>query len=303
MVPKANQEQATTELERAAANAQHHLETAWDGLREGDFGKALPLITEYLWPAVQVILLLIVGYMAAKLIGRIVSKPVRKRVDETLGRFVQQLVYYGIMISLLTAILGRFGFHVTSFAAVLASAGFAVGMAFQGTLGSFAAGIMLLVFRPFKIGDVISAAGVTAKVDAIDLFNTTFDTPDNRRFIVPNSAILSGTIENVSHHSERRVDVSVGCAYDADLKETRSVLTRAAEAVAEKTLQGDDRGFQIVLGDLGDSSVNWTVRVWTAAEDYWGVKEELTEHVKNHLDSAGIGIPYPTMDVNVSSAA
>lgn len=303
MVPQTSEEETTNGIQQAASRAQHDLELAWEGLKEGDFGRALPLITEYLWPAVQVLLLLIVGYMIAKLIARLVSKPVKARVDETLGRFVQQLVYYAIMISLLVAVLGRFGFHVTSFAAILASAGFAIGMAFQGTLGSFASGIMLLVFRPFKIGDVISAAGVTAKVNAIDLFNTTFDTPDNRRFIVPNSAITSGTIENISHHDERRVDVSVGCSYDADLKQTRDVLTKAAEAVGQKTIQGEGRGFQVVLGDLGDSSVGWTVRVWTSADDFWAVKEELTEHVKNHLDATGIGIPYPTMDVNVSNAA
>ena len=274
MVPQTSEEETTNGIQQAASRAQHDLELAWEGLKEGDFGRALPLITEYLWPAVQVLLLLIVGYMIAKLIARLVSKPVKARVDETLGRFVQQLVYYAIMISLLVAVLG-----------------------------SFASGIMLLVFRPFKIGDVISAAGVTAKVNAIDLFNTTFDTPDNRRFIVPNSAITSGTIENISHHDERRVDVSVGCSYDADLKQTRDVLTKAAEAVGQKTIQGEGRGFQVVLGDLGDSSVGWTVRVWTSADDFWAVKEELTEHVKNHLDAAGIGIPYPTMDVNVSSAA
>lgn len=303
MIARPDETETPNQLENLADEASTDVLQAWDGVKEGDFSKAWPLVEGYLFPAIQVILLLIVGYMVAKFVARVVSKPVCSRVDETLGKFIRQLVYYAIMISILIAVMGKFGFQVTSFAAILASAGFAVGMAFQGTLGSFAAGIMLLVFRPFKVGDVITAAGVTAKVNEIDLFNTTFDTGDNRRFIVPNSQITSGTIENTSYHKERRVDVGVGCDYDADLKHTREVLTQAAEAVADKTIQGDGRGFQVVLGGLGDSAVNWTVRVWTTADDFWTVKEELIEHIKNHLDAAGIGIPYPTVDVNVNNAA
>lgn len=303
MIPLPDEDETQQQIEDLTARAGSDVQNALEGLREGDFSKAWPLVESYLWPAVQVVLLVVIGYMVAKFVARIISQPVRNRVDETLGRFVQKLVYYAIMISIVVAVLGKFGFQVTSFAAILASAGFAIGMAFQGTLGSFAAGIMLLVFRPFKIGDVISAAGVTAKVNEIDLFNTTFDTPDNRRFIVPNAQITSGIIENISHHSQRRVDVSVGCDYGADLKQTRDVLTKAAEAIGEKVIQGEGRGIQVVLNGLGDSSINWTVRVWTTAEDFWAVKEELIEHVKNHLDSAGIGIPYPTMDLNVSNAA
>ena len=192
---------------------------------------------------------------------------------------------------------------MTSFAAILAAAGFAIGMAFQGTLGNFASGIMLLVFRPFKVGDVISAAGIKAKVNEIDLFTTTFDTPDNRRIIVPNSAITAGTIENTSHHTERRVDVSVGCDYSADIRQTREVLQRAAESLQSNMIIGEGRGYQVVLGTLGDSCVNWTVRFWTRTENYWAVNEALTEAVKNHLDDAGIGIPYPQLDIHIPNAA
>lgn len=286
--------------QQLADQATKDVNNAWEGLKQGDFEKAWPLIENYAIPAVKVILILIVGYMVAKFVARVISTPVRKKVDETLGKFVGKAVYYTIMISVLIAVMGSFGLQVTSFAAILASAGFAVGLAFQGTLGNFAAGIMLLVFRPFKVGDVISAAGITAKVNEIDLFTTTFDTPDNRRVIVPNTAIAAGTIENISHHEERRVDVAVGCDYSADLKHTRQVLTEAAESLQSNMVIGDGRGFQIVLGDLGDSCVNWTVRFWTKAADYWAVKEALTEAVKNKLDEAGIGIPFPQMDVHVS---
>ena len=157
---------------------------------------------------------------------------------------------------------------------------------------------MLLVFRPFKVGDVINAAGITAKVEEIDLFTTTFDTPDNRRIIVPNSEIAGGIIENVSHHQDRRVDIAVGVDYSADLQETRNALMAAAESQKEFLVNGDGRGYQIVLGDLGDSAVGWTVRFWTKADDYWAVKEQLTAAVKQHLDEASIGIPYPQMDVH-----
>ena len=158
---------------------------------------------------------------------------------------------------------------------------------------------MLLVFRPFKVGDVINAAGITAKVDEIDLFTTTFDTPDNRRIIVPNSAIAGGIIENISHHEDRRVDVPVGVDYSANLQRTRDALTAAAESQKEFLVDGDGRGYQIVLGDLGDSAVNWTVRFWTKADDYWSVKEQLTAAVKEHLEAANIGIPFPKLDVHV----
>jgi small conductance mechanosensitive channel len=294
---------AEQQVESVAAKASRDVSEALQGLKDGDFQRVWPLLEGFVMPAVQVLLLLIVAYMAAKFISRVVSTPVRKRVDETLGRFIGKVVYYAIMISVLIAVLGKFGFQVTSFAAVLASAGFAIGLAFQGTLGNFAAGIILLVFRPFKVGDVINAAGITAKVNEIDLFSTTLDTPDNRRIIVPNTAIAAGTIENISHHTERRVEVKVGCHYSADLSRTREVLTVAAEALKKKMIEGDGRGYQVVLGDLGDSAISWSVRFWTTADEFWGVKEELTESIKNHLDEAGIGIPYPQIDVHVNNAA
>ncbi|MFY9252291.1 MAG: mechanosensitive ion channel domain-containing protein [Fuerstiella sp.] len=286
-------------VQKVADQASKDVNAALDGLTKGDLQKVWPLLENYLVPAVGVLLLLFVGYLVAKFVGRMVSAPIRKRVDETLGRFVGKMVYYSIMISILVAVMGKFGFQVASFAAILASAGFAIGMAFQGTLGNFAAGIMLMMFRPFKVGDVIQAAGVKAKVNEIDLFTTTLDTPDNRRIIVPNSAITSGTIENTSHHKHRRVDVSVGCEYSADIRHTRTVLEQAAESLQSNLVIGEGRGFQVVLGNLGESSVNWTVRFWTNAENYWPVSEALTEAVKNHLDNAGIGIPFPQMDIHV----
>ena len=277
--------------------------SAFDKLQEGDLSDAWPVIQQYVIPAAIALGILFIGYLAAKVISRMVSSPIRKRVDETLGRFVGRMVYYVIMVSILVAVLGRFGVQVTSFAAIIASAGFAIGMAFQGTLGNFAAGIMLMVFRPFKVGDVINAAGVKGKVNEIDLFTTTLDTPDNRRLIVPNTAITASTIENVTFHEDRRVEVQVGCDYSADIQRTREVLEQAAMSLQPYVLNGHGRGYQVVLGTLGDSCVNWTVRFWTRAENYWAVQEELTAAVKNSLDAAGIGIPFPQMDINLPGYA
>lgn len=296
-------EAAEANMDSVVDTAGQDVTAALEGLKNGNLEAAWPLIENYLIPAAGVLLGLIVAYMVAKFVARMISSPICKRVDETLGKFVGKMVYYAIMISVLIAVMGKFGLQVTSFAAILAAAGFAIGMAFQGTLGNFASGIMLLVFRPFKVGDVISAAGITAKVNEIDLFTTTFDTPDNRRIIVPNSAITAGTIENISHHSERRVDVHVGCDYSADLRQTREVLQQAAESLQNSMVIGEGRGYQIVLGTLGDSCINWTVRFWTRAENYWPVTEALTEAVKNHLDDAGIGIPFPQMDIHLPANA
>ncbi len=229
---------------------QRRTKDAASAVMEGDFGPVMELVSKYIGPAIGVLLGVIVAYFVAKFVSRIAAAPIRKRVDETLGRFVSKLVFYAIMICALLAIAGSVGINVTSFAAVLGAAGFAVGLAFQGTLGNFSSGVMLLVFRPFKVGDVISAAGITAKVHEIDLFTTKFDTFDNRRIIVPNSQIAGGTIENITFHKERRVDVSVGTDYSASLDQTREVLQRAADSLSDKMLSVEVRGNQIVLGDL-----------------------------------------------------
>ncbi|TWU33834.1 mechanosensitive ion channel family protein [Novipirellula artificiosorum] len=296
-------EAAESVVKQAAEDAKETTAEAVDALKSGDLTTAAKksgeLFTRYGIPAITVLVVLIVAFFVATFLARICSAPLKKGVDETLGKFVGKLVFYLVMVSALLGVLQYFGIGIASFAAVIAAAGFAIGLAFQGTLSNFSAGVMLLVFRPFKVGDVINAAGITAKVDEIDLFTTTFDTADNRRIIVPNSAIAGGIIENISHHQDRRVDIPVGVDYSADLKKTRNSLMAAAESQKEFLVEGEGRGYQIVLGELGDSSVGWTVRFWTSAGDYWTVKEYLTAAVKEHLDDANIGIPYPQMDVHL----
>jgi small conductance mechanosensitive channel len=243
------------------------------------------------------IVLIIALLFVAGWVRRITAKAcARAKVEETLARFMGNMLRYLVLFAGAIAIMGTLGIETTSFAAVLAAAGFAVGMALSGMLGNVAAGVMLLFFRPFKVGDVVSAGGVTGKIIELGLFTTAFDTPDNRRIIVPNNSIFGGTIENISHHETRRVAVSVGTDYGADIDKTREVLLATAKASPDVL---DDPEPGVVLTGLGGSSIDWSVRVWVKAEDFWGVTDRLTRDVKYALDNAEIGIPYPQMDVHL----
>ncbi|MEM6856197.1 MAG: mechanosensitive ion channel domain-containing protein, partial [Planctomycetota bacterium] len=187
-------EDATNELENVQAEVQQDAKQAVDSVLSGDVESLWPLVEKYVIPLALAIVILVVTFILGKIIAKVVANATRKaKVDETLARFFGKLVFYVVITLGVIAALSRVGIEVTAFAAILAAAGFAVGMALSGTLSNFAAGVMLLIFRPFKVGDVVSAAGVTAKVNEIELFTTTFDTPDNRRIIVPNSSIFGGT--------------------------------------------------------------------------------------------------------------
>jgi small conductance mechanosensitive channel len=255
-------------------------------------------IVEDNWLSAALALLAIFATMIlASWARRIASTGCRKAgMEETLARFFGKLARWTVLIVGILFVLGMFGVETSSFAVIIGAAGLAVGMALQGTLGNFASGVMLLIFRPFKVGDVINAAGVVGKVFEIDLFTTVLDTPDNRRIIVPNGSVFGGTIENISHHATRRVEVAVGTDYGADLDAVRAVLDKAAAAVPTRI---EDPGHQVVLASLGDSCIDWKVRVWCNSGDYWGCMEETTRLVKMELDAAGIGIPFPQMDVHM----
>lgn len=259
--------------------------------------ETMGLIMQYATRAVGVVVLLFVAWIVSGWVGRIIRRSCdRAKIDLTLGKFFAKMASWAILILAVLACLGVFGVNTTSFAAVLAAAGLAVGLALQGSLSNFASGVMLLIFRPFKVGDVVTVNGVTGKVDEIELFTTTLDTPDNRRMILPNSAVFGTTIENITYHDTRRVDVAVGVDYSADIDKSRSVLADAAAAVPDRL---EDPAPQIVLTGLGASSVDWTVRIWCRTSDYWAVKEAATREVKMALDQVGIGIPYPQMDVHL----
>ena len=246
---------------------------------------------------VKAVVLLIIVWMVAGWARRGSQRAFEKgSFDVTLSKFISNLLRWAILLLGVLAILGIFGVETTSFAAVLAGAGLAIGMAFSGTLSSFASGVLLLTFRPFQVGQVVNVAGVTGKVEEIGIFTTTMDTPDNRRIIVPNSSIFGSTIENISYHPTRRADVAVGTDYSADLDRTRQVLEQAARGVPGRL---EDQDPQVVLVELGASSIDWQVRVWANAADFFPVKEAATRAIKVALDDAGIGIPYPQMDVHL----
>ncbi len=295
--------ETATDAATGAEGAAGDVAGALQDLSVDDAGKLLDpdtlsaLFQDYGMPLIWALVILVVTFLIAGIANSTVRRSMTKaKVDETLARFFGKMAKYLVLILGGIVALGKLGIEVTAFAAILAAAGFAVGMALSGTLGHFASGVMLLIFRPFKVGDVVNAAGVVGKVHEIELFTTALDTPDNRRIVVPNGAIYGSTIENVTFHDTRRVDVAVGCDYSASLDQTREVLDNAAKSV-EGILT--DPAHAIVLGDLGDSCVNWTVRVWCNTADYWAIKEATTRAVKQHLDDAGIGIPFPQMDVHM----
>lgn len=244
------------------------------------------------------LVLLFVGWIAAGWVGGIARRALtRAKLDETLNKFLSNMARWLVLLLVGLMCLSIFGIETTSFAAAIGAAGITIGLAFQGTLSNVAAGMMLLIFRPFSVGDVVNVAGQTGKINEIGLFTTALDTFDNRRFIIPNGSIFGATIENISFHPRRRADVDVGVSYAADVDRTREVLTEAAKSVPGAL---EDPEPAIILLGLGDSAVNWSVRVWASAEEFGGVKEGTIRAVKAFLDEAGIEIPYPTMDVNVS---
>jgi small conductance mechanosensitive channel len=224
----------------------------------------------------------------------------RRSFDLSLSRFFASVLRYTILVAAVLGVLGVFGVETTSFAAVIGAAGLAVGLAFQGTLSNFAAGVMLLIFRPFKVGDFVSVAGIMGTVQEIDLFTSNLTTVDNRLLVVPNSQIFGAVIENFSHYATRRAEVSVGVDYGADVDRTREVLEGMVGAIPGVL---DDPEPQVFLAELGASSVDWKIRVWAKADDFWDVHQATVRAAKAALDQAGLGIPFPQVDVHFDEPA
>ena len=251
--------------------------------------------------AVFVVVLMILAWTISSWMSAVVRNGLaRVRFDETLTKFVAKMVRWLILLLALLICLSKFGVETTSFAAVIGAAGLAIGLAFQGTLSNFAAGAMLLIFRPFKVGDVVNIAGHVGKVNEIAIFTAEIDTFDGRRIIIPNRSIFGDVIENITYHPVRRVEVTVGTAYVADIDQTRRVLEQAIESV---DLVINDPEPAVVLQGLGASSVDWSVRGWARKDDFGATKQALIRAVKVELDRAGIEIPFPQMDVHVDPAS
>lgn len=258
------------------------------------------VIHVYAIGALKVILIILAAWFIGGWLGRMTTRCCEKaKIETTLARFFGKLTFWAIMILAGIFVLSVFNINTTSLAAVIGAATLAIGLALQGTLSNFSAGIMLLIFRPFKVGDFVEINGESGTVHEIDLFNTFLDTPDNKRIILPNGSVFGSNIENVTFHPKRRLDVAVGTEYSADLDKVREVLMGAAQSI-EGRLQ--DQEPMIVLLELGDSSINWSVRIWVNTGDYWPLRDKLTRACKYALDEANIGIPFPQMDVHVNGS-
>ncbi len=254
-------------------------------------------ITAYSVNIIGAILIFIVGKWLARRITNLLSKLLKKNnVEPTLVNFLTSLFYYTLLVLVVVAAAGRLGINTTSFLTIIGAAGLAVGLALKDSLSNFAAGVMLVLFRPFAIGDVVSTAGITAKVEKITIFNTLFCSPDNQLIIVPNNKIISDIITNINAKDTRRIDLVVGISYSDDIAQTRNILKGLAEADSRILT---DPAPTIAVAELADSSVNLVFRPWVKTGDYWDVRFDLTEKIKNSLDEAGISIPFPQQDVHL----
>lgn len=291
-------EAGTTVAKETAQTAGTVLTKLKQGLVEGDVNALNELVSQSLVPAGVALVILVVGYFVASFLGRVIGGSLSKRVDLTFGKFFGRMLKNGVMAMVLLGVLGYFGIDVTSFAAIIAALGFAVGMALQGTLGNFAAGVMLMAFRPFKVGDYVQVGDEEGVVEEIDLFATRLNTLDNLHKIMPNGQIFNTTITNFTRNDFRRVDVSVGADYSADLDYTRAVLKTAISEVPGAV---EEPAPQVVMTDLGDSSVNWQIRVWCEPAKYWEVRELLTVAAKKGMDLNNVSIPFPQMQLHLPS--
>jgi small conductance mechanosensitive channel len=241
------------------------------------------------------IAIFIVGKFIARKLSNILEKVmVKAGTDKLLVSFLSNLTYGILLVAVVLAAIDSLGVNVTSLLAIVGAAGLAVGLAMKDSLSNFAAGVMIIIFRPFKIGDYILAGGTAGVVDEIGMFATMMHTPDNQRIIVPNSSIIGGNITNVSALPTRRVDLVFGISYDDNIGQARDIILSVIEA-DERILK--DPAPVVVVGELGDSSVNINVRPWVESGEYWNVRADLLETIKVRFDEAGISIPYPQQDV------
>jgi small conductance mechanosensitive channel len=263
--------------------------------------RAYDLGAEFGLKLVTALIIFIIGRWVARRLAGLVEKGMTKAgTDSTLTGFLRNIVYIGLLTFVILAAIAQLGVQTTSFIAVLGAAGFAVGLALQGSLANFAAGVLIIIFRPFKSGDFVEAGGVAGVVENIQIFTTTMRTGDNKTIIIPNGQITSGTIVNYSTKDTRRVDMVIGVGYGDDLDKVRRVL--------EEILKEDERVLEdpaptIGVLELADSSVNFAVRPWVKSADYWPVYFALHEKVKKRFDKEGISIPFPQQDVHLHQVA
>jgi small conductance mechanosensitive channel len=252
----------------------------------------------------QIAAALVIFFVGRWLAGRVASLLERglnkAGTDPTLVGFFRNIAYFGLLIMVVIAAVGQVGVQTTSFIAVLGAAGLAVGLALQGSLANFAAGVLMIIFRPFKAGDFVDAAGAAGVVEEIQLFTTRMRTPDNKTVIIPNAQITAGTITNFSARDTRRLDLVFGVSYGDDLDQVKRVINEVL--AAEKRLLADPAPL-VGLLELGDSSVKFAVRPWVKSSEYWPVFFDLQEAMKKRFDREGISIPFPQRDVHLYQQA
>lgn len=243
------------------------------------------------------LVIFVIGRWIAKGISNVIKRLMRKaEVDEILTSFIGNILYFALILVVIIASLDQLGINTASILTIFATAGLAVGLALKDSLSSFAAGVMLVIFKPFKAGDFIEAAGITGAVEKLRIFSTVLRTGDNREITVPNSQIYGGTIVNYSARDTRRIDMTFGIGYDDDIRKARALI-EAAMAEDERILKDPEP--VILLMELADSSINFAVRPWVNSGDYWVVRSDLMEKVKEKFDANGISIPYPQTDVHL----
>ena len=252
---------------------------------------------EYSWSIFLALLIFFVGKWIVNRVVKVLGKLLRKIdvIDEILVKFLENIVYYSLITAVILAALNKLGITTTSFLAILGAAGLAVGLALKDSLGNFASGVMIIIFKPFRVGDFVTAGGVTGSVSEVGIFNSVFVTGDNQRIVVPNSSITSGSITNVNAFDTRRVDLVVGISYGDDIKKAKDLITNLLTS-HEKILV--DKGITVAVSELADSSVNFVVRAWVNTPYYWEVRFFLIENIKLVFDKEGITIPYPQQDVH-----
>lgn len=261
---------------------------------------AKEMIVEYGMTLVGAIVTLFLGLWILKGINKTFGRMLEKRnVDPSLTPFLKSLVATTLRLVLIIVVLGMVGIEMTSFIAIMGAAGLAIGMALSGTLSNFAGGVILLILKPFKVGDFIEAQGYSGTVNAIQIFYTILKTPDNKTIIIPNGDLSTGSLTNYSTESKRRCDWSIGIAYGDDVAAARAILLDILEK--DERIHKDPAPF-IKISELADSSVNLATRVWVNSEHYWDVKMDTLEKVYNDFNAKGINIPFPQMDVHVHNS-
>lgn len=261
------------------------------------FEKVWELVTLYGLKVLAAIVIFVVGRWVAKAVSNMVRKMMRKGdVDETLLKFVGNIAYIVLLLFVVLAALNQLGIQTTSFIAVLGAAGLAIGLALQGSLSNFAAGFLMIIFRPIRVGDYIEGAGTAGTVEEIQIFTTTLITPDNKTVIIPNASLTSDNIVNWTAKGTRRVDLVMGIGYEDDIDKARQII---ADVLSKDERILKDPAPQISVVELADSSVNFVVRPWAKASDYWSVYMASTESIKKAFDAYGINIPYPQRDIHV----